>query len=82
LVNDPQPVVVISPPEGDPKPSAIVDGGIIKVSLGGVERSLVFYGEGARLRISMDLKPWDHVLGLGEKALPLEGSRRPWPSYS
>jgi hypothetical protein len=45
---------VISPPEGDPKPSAIVDGGIVKVSLRGVERSLVFYGDGARLRISMD----------------------------
>ena len=69
-------MVVFNLPEGDPKPSAIVDGGIVKVSLGGVVRSLVFYGDSARLRISMDLKPWDHVLGLGEKALPLERRRR------
>jgi propanediol utilization protein len=54
-------VVVFNLPEGDPKPSAIVDGEIVKVSLGGVVRSLVFYGDSARLRISMDLKPW--VLG-------------------
>lgn len=76
LVNDPRPVVGFNLPEGDPRPSVSLDGGILRISLEGFERSLELCSTGGRVVISTDLRPWDHVLGLGEKALPLDRRRR------
>ena len=76
LVNDPMPVVRYHLPAGDPKPYVSIKENVVRISLDGYERSLEFSMLGDRLLISTDLRPWEHILGLGEKALPLDRRRR------
>nr|KJR73199.1 MAG: alpha-glucosidase [Thermoproteus sp. AZ2] len=69
------PIVQFSMPEGEPKPSVEVAGEYIKAACCGVEASLRISVEGGRTRIWKRLAIDEHVLGLGEKAAPVDRRR-------
>ncbi|MGC9149254.1 MAG: hypothetical protein ACP5GI_07445, partial [Sulfolobales archaeon] len=75
LINDPNPVIKFSLPDGEPKPSVRINGNSIEISHREYKRSIEIRQSGDKLTISTSLRPWEHILGLGEKTLPLDRRR-------
>ncbi|HWQ16914.1 MAG TPA: hypothetical protein VNL13_03670 [Sulfolobales archaeon] len=73
--NDPKPVVSFSLPDGDPKPSVEVRGDMVRAWLGDQVVEISFKLDGMRSLAYKKLGVYEHVLGLGEKAYPLDRRR-------
>ncbi|MGC9009923.1 MAG: TIM-barrel domain-containing protein, partial [Sulfolobales archaeon] len=75
LINDPDPVIKFGLPDGEPRPSVRINGNSIEISYREYKRSVEIKHSGDKLIISTSLRPWEHILGLGEKTLPLDRRR-------
>ncbi len=73
--NDPKLVVSFNLPDGDPKPSVEVHGDMVRAWLGDQVVEISFKLEGMKSLAYKKLGVYEHVLGLGEKALPLDRRR-------
>ena len=72
---DERPVVEFDLPRGEPTPQVEISGEFVRASCCGVEATLRISVEGERTRIWKPLALDEHVLGLGERAMPIDRRR-------
>ncbi|MEM4128161.1 MAG: alpha-glucosidase MalA [Thermoproteus sp.] len=72
---DEKPIVEFDLPKGTPTPQVEVSGEFVKAFCCDVEVSLRVMVEGGVTRIWKELGPEEHVLGLGERATPIDRRR-------
>ncbi len=72
---DERPVVEFDLPRGEPTPQVEISGEFVRASCCGVETTLRISVEGERARIWKPLALDEHVLGLGERAMPIDRRR-------
>ena len=72
---DERPVVEFDLPRGEPTPQVEISGEFVRASCCGVETTLRISVEGERTRIWKPLALDEHVLGLGERAMPIDRRR-------
>jgi len=72
---DETPLVEFDLPRGSPEPQVEVSGDVVKASCCGVEAMLRITVEDGVTRIWKELDVREHVLGLGERAMPIDRRR-------
>lgn len=69
------PLVEFSLPEGEPRPRVEISGEVVKAECCGVSSAITISTDGGKTIISKELALDEHVLGLGERAMPVDRRR-------